>query len=60
MTIEYQLCLVSGIRKYQSSGKEKESSCLVHVLHKTLRRRRAVTAKKRTQKLDARAKLLFC
>ena len=51
---------------YQSSGKEKESRCLVFTsstkreIKAFSHRSRAVTAKKCTKKRDARAKLLFC
>ena len=47
---------------YQSSGKEKESCCLVFPSStgtQEARRSRAETAKKCTKKRDARAKLLF-
>ena len=42
---------------YQSSGKGKESCCLVFP---SLCCSRATTAKNFTKKRDARAKLLFC
>ena len=47
---------------YQSSGKEKESCCLVFpssTVTQEARRSRAETAKKCTKKRDARAELLF-
>ena len=47
---------------YQSSGKEKESCCLVFPSStgtQEARRSRAETAKKCTKKRDARAELLF-
>ena len=57
---------LSSKRLYQSSGKEKESRCLVFTsstkreIKAFSHRSRAVTAKKCTKKRDARAKLLFC
>ena len=47
-------------RLHQSTGKEKESRCLVFTFSTFSRRSRAVTAKKCTKKRDSRAKLLFC
>ena len=47
-------------RMYRSTGKERESRCLVFTFSTFPRRSRAVTAKKCTKKRDARAKLLFC
>ena len=44
---------------YQSSGKEKESCCLVFPSSTGTRRSRAETAKKCTKKRDARAELLI-
>ena len=51
---------------YRSSGKEKESRCLVFTfstkreIKAFSHRSRAVTARKCTKKRDARAKMLFC
>ena len=51
---------------YRSSGKEKESRCLVFMfstkreIKAFSHRSRAVTARKCTKKRDARAKMLFC